>query len=58
MKLASGMTSLPRLKELGDVLEMIRVIEPPRELAEKLDPSVRDKYLEFWDAIQSAPPEE
>jgi putative nucleotidyltransferase-like protein len=57
LKLASGLTNPLRLKDLGDVQELIRSIRPPRELAEQLDPSVRQTYLDYWDALQAAPRE-
>ena len=57
LKLASGMTNPNRLKDLADIQELIKVIHPPRELADRLNPFVRDKFLEFWDGIRSQPPE-
>jgi len=57
LKLASGLTNPLRLKDLADVQELIRSVKPPRELAEQLDPSVRQTYLDYWDALQAAPPE-
>ncbi|MBX3162210.1 MAG: hypothetical protein KF773_39970 [Deltaproteobacteria bacterium] len=54
LKLASGMSSLDRAKDLGDAVELIRHVKLPRELADELDPSVRGKYLEAWDAVQNA----
>jgi len=57
LKLASGMTNPNRLKDLADVQELIKATHPPRNLAERLNPFVRDKFLEFWDGIQSQPPE-
>lgn len=57
LKLASGMTNPNRLKDLADVQELIKAIAPPRELAERLNPFVRDKFLEFWDGIRPEPPE-
>ncbi|HVR37690.1 MAG TPA: hypothetical protein VMU84_01240 [Thermoanaerobaculia bacterium] len=54
LKLASGLTSPDRLRDLADVQDLIKAVALPREFAEKLDPSVREKYLEFWDAIQNA----
>lgn len=53
LKLASGMTAAHRLKDLADVLELIRAGGLSRELAGELDPSVRQKYVELWDAAQS-----
>jgi hypothetical protein len=55
LKLASGMSSLDRAKDLADVVELIRHVRLPRELADSLDGSVRSKYLEAWDAVQNAP---
>jgi hypothetical protein len=57
LKLASGMSAPHRLRDLADVLEFIRVAGLPRDLAEALDLSVRDKYFELWDAAQAAPDE-
>jgi hypothetical protein len=48
LKLASGMTSPDRLKDLTDVQELIKILTLPREFAEQLDPYVREKYMELW----------
>jgi hypothetical protein len=53
LKLASGMTAPDRLKDLADVQELIRAVGLPKDMAEALDPYVRDKYLELWAAIQT-----
>ncbi|HYO11654.1 MAG TPA: hypothetical protein VE685_00485 [Thermoanaerobaculia bacterium] len=58
LKLASGMTAPHRLKDLADVLEIIRILELPSDLASELDPFVRDKYRELWQAAQSEEREE
>ena len=55
LKLASGMAAPHRLKDLADVLELIRAVELPTDLDESLDSSVRGKYRELWEAAQSAP---
>jgi len=55
LKLASGMTNPNRLKDLADVQELIKTLRPPRNLAERLNPYVRDKFLEFWEGIRSEP---
>ena len=57
LKLASGLTNPFRAKDLGDVQELIRYLNPPRELANQLDPFVRDTYLTFWDGIRAEPRE-
>ena len=54
MKLASGLSAPHRLKDLADVLELIRALSLPRETAEKLDASVRPKFDELWLAAQGA----
>ena len=51
------MTAPHRLRDLADVLELIRVRRLPRELAERLDPYVRTKFDELWIAAQGADPE-
>ena len=57
LKLASGMTAPHRLKDLADVLEVIRALGLERAFAESLDPWVRAKFLELWEAAQGAEPE-
>ena len=57
LKLASGMTAPHRLKDLADVLELIRVLKLPAERAADLDPYVREKYLDLWHAAQVDDPE-
>jgi hypothetical protein len=57
LKLASGMTAPHRLKDLADVLELVRAASLPGTLAEGLHPYVRDKYLELWRAAQTRDPE-
>jgi hypothetical protein len=52
LKLASGMTAPHRLKDLADVLEVIRTLKLVSEFADELDPYVRDKYRELWQAAQ------
>lgn len=53
LKLASGMTAPDRLKDLADIQELIKVKHLARDFAGKLDPYVREKYLELWNAVQS-----
>jgi hypothetical protein len=52
LKLASGMTSPSRLKDLADVLEVIKLLHLPRDLAQNLNPYVREKFDELWQAAQ------
>jgi hypothetical protein len=53
LKLASGMTSIHRAKDIGDVVELLKRAAPSRDLGDELDPSVRGKYFEIWDALQT-----
>jgi hypothetical protein len=52
LKIASGMTEPGRLKDLGDVQELIAALELSEAFAERLNPYVRDKYRELWVAVQ------
>jgi hypothetical protein len=56
LKLASGISSPQRMKDLTDVFELIRHAKLARELSEELDPSVRAKYLELWNTAQVPDP--
>lgn len=55
LKLASGMSAPHRLKDLADVQELIKVKRLTADFANKLDPSVREKYLELQHAVAQAP---
>lgn len=57
LKLASGLSAPHRLKDLADVLELIRSAALPASLGDQLEASVREKYRELWAAAQSAPAE-
>ena len=57
LKLASGMTSPGRLKDLADVQELIRTLHLTEELADQLNPYVQQKYRELWAAVQNTPSE-
>ncbi len=54
LKLASGISAPDKLKDLADVQELIRLRTLGHELADKLDPYVRDKYAELVDSIRNA----
>lgn len=42
--------------ESVDVIEMIRVLHLPREMADKLNPIVQAKYVEYWTCLNVPPP--
>ncbi len=54
LKLASGMSAPNRLRDLADVQDLIGALNLPLDLADRLDPSVRDKYHELWQSAQGA----
>jgi hypothetical protein len=55
LKLASGMTAPHRLRDLADVQELIKARRLPADFANRLDPSVREKFLELQSAAAQAP---
>jgi hypothetical protein len=55
LKLASGMTSPERVKDLADVQELIRICSLPRDFIRELDPFVHAKYDDLWRAVWGAP---
>ena len=57
LKLASG-AAPGRLKDLGDVQELIRVLDLSEEFAEQLDASVRDQYRKLWTEVRQVRPDE
>jgi hypothetical protein len=48
LKLASGMTNPGRLKDLSDVLELIKTLDLKADFTDQLDPFVGPKYTELW----------
>jgi hypothetical protein len=55
LKLASGMTAPHRLKDLADVQELIKVRDLQPGFAERLDPYVREKFVELAEAVKQSP---
>jgi hypothetical protein len=47
------MTSPQRMKDLADVMELVKLLDLSGEFSRQLAPFVREKYLEIW---QSARP--
>lgn len=54
LKLASGMTSLDRLKDLADVQELIKLLALPEAYSNQLDSSVREQYSILWQGVETA----
>ena len=55
LKLASGMTNPRRAKDLVDVQELIAMLDLPEDVADQLDPYVREKFRELWRVIRDHP---
>jgi len=53
LKLASGMTAPHRLRDLADVIELIRGNAIEESFAASLHPYVREKFRELWQAAQT-----
>lgn len=54
LKLASGMTSPERLKDLSDVMELIKLLDLPKDFCQQLSPFVHEKYVELWQSAKPA----
>ena len=52
IKIASGMTAPHRLRDLADVIELIRVNDLPADYSGRLHPYVRERFTELWQAAQ------
>ncbi|MGO8671435.1 MAG: nucleotidyltransferase family protein [Capsulimonadaceae bacterium] len=50
LKLASGMTNVNRIRDIADVQDLIVEARIPRDIADRLNPFVAEKYRELWDA--------
>ena len=56
LKLASGMTGgSDREKDIVDIIELVKVLDLPKELETRLSPYVREKYREIWDSLHASP---
>ena len=53
IKVASGMTAPHRLRDLADVIELVRVNGLPADYGDGLHPYVRDRFAELWRAAQA-----
>jgi len=52
LKLASGMTAPDRLRDLADVQELIKIRALQKDFVDRLDPYVRDKFLELCESVE------
>lgn len=53
-KLIDHKLASERLHDLADVQRLIEGLNLPLDFADKLDPSVREKYIEYWHGHQNA----
>ena len=54
LKLASGLSSVDRMKDLTDVQELIKTLSLPLEYADQMNPFVQPKYRELWMNVHAA----
>ena len=54
MKLASGISSQGRAKDLGDAQELIRLLKLDAAFLERLDPYVRQEYQRLWKGVNES----
>jgi hypothetical protein len=54
LKLASGISNAGRLRDISDVLELIKALGLSQEIVSGLNPYVHEKYLELWELAQRA----
>ena len=48
LKLASGMTNAERMRDLADVMELIKALNLRLDFADRLNPFVQEKYKQLW----------
>ena len=53
LKLASGISAPHRLRDMADVQDLIARLDLSLELADELDPTVREAYRDLWGRAQS-----
>lgn len=54
LKLASGLSAPHRLRDLSDVLDLVRALNLPKSFRDRLDPSVQEAYVQLWNAARGA----
>ena len=55
LKLASGISNAARIKDLGDVVELVKTLKLAKDFGEKLNPYVRGKFDKLWEAVRNDP---
>jgi hypothetical protein len=55
LKLSSGMTGgVNRLKDLADVVELIKALRLPKDFGTRLSTYTRDKFTELWTGVKES----
>jgi hypothetical protein len=54
LKLASGMSNAGRIKDLGDVQELIRTLDLPTEFGDELNLYVQPAFTELWNGVENS----
>jgi len=54
VKIASGKSNILRQKDLGDAVELIKILKLPRSFGSKLSPYVQEEFYRYWDANATA----
>lgn len=54
LKIASGISSSDRLKDLSDVVELIKELNLPKNFSDSLNLYVRGKFVELWNSARPA----
>ena len=55
LKLASGISGgIERLKDIADVVEVVKMLGLPEKIADQLNPYVSERYRELWREIEAA----
>lgn len=52
LKIASGMTAVHRPRDLDDAIQLIRINALVQDYSGQLNPFVREKFIELWQAAQ------
>jgi len=52
LKLASGMTNPARIRDISDVMELIKSLNLPLDYSRSLNPYVQEKFTEIWQIVE------
>lgn len=58
LKIASGMSTPGRMRDLADVQDLIRLLKLPADFADQINPYVQEQYRTLWQGVQADLPED